>query len=59
VPFTDRRGSAGPRPEGEARAKLYVAATRAGHSVAIIPKRPVTSAALRYWSPPGAGGEAS
>lgn len=43
----------------EARAKLYVAATRARHSVAITPKRRLNSAALQYWSSPGSGGEAS
>lgn len=43
----------------EARAKLYVAATRARHSVAIVPKSRVTGTALQYWSPPDPSGEAS
>lgn len=35
----------------EARSKLYVAVTRARHSVAVVPKRQIADSALGYWTP--------
>lgn len=50
-PMTDYLAS-GAELADEARAKFYVAATRARHSVAIVPKRRVTGGSLPYWTPP-------
>lgn len=51
TPMTDYIAS-GVALAGQARDKFYVAITRARHSVAIVPKRRITTSSLRYWTPP-------